>query len=58
MESEGTARQMCMQQEVFSDREVRREAEIAFTTSLVCADPNEWMPILVAKSHIMHERVA
>ena len=33
----------CVQQEVFSDREVKREAEIAFTTSLVCADPNKWM---------------
>ena len=31
-------------------KEVRREAEIAFTTSLVCAAPNEWLPILVVKT--------
>ena len=28
--SEGTARQRCVQQEVFSEREARREAAIAF----------------------------
>ena len=55
---EGTVWQKCVQQEVFSDREVRREAEIAFTTSLVWAAPKEWMPILVAKPHIIHEGVA
>ena len=36
---------------------VRREAEIAFTTSLVCAAPNKWMPILVAKPHIMQQQI-
>ena len=38
-------------------KEVRREAEIAFTTSLVCAAPNKWMPILVAKPHIMQQQI-
>ena len=41
---------------MFSDREIRREAEIAFSTSLVCAAPNKWMPILVAEPHIMQQK--
>ena len=53
---EGTVRQKCVQQEVFSEREVRREAAIAFTTSLVYAAPNKWMPILVAEPHIMQQQ--